>query len=670
MSQEEIVALPKGPDKSKKEDFIVSSNYYLNDLLLSGDVLLNDPISVYVNKVADELLKNDPAIRKELKFFVTKYSEVNAFAYDKGYIFINIGLLAQLENEAQLAYVLGHEITHAIKDHSMTEFLLESKIKKRTRGYDPVAAEERALAKFRFSKTQETEADIEGLNLIKKSKYSLKAVDGALDVLQYSYLPFELVPFKKAFFEDKGLVIPDNRFLTEVSKIKSEEDYDDSKSSHPNIRKRRLAIAGELNSIDDTGRKKYLVSEEEFKRIREAARFELCRIYLIEREYIEAVYAGYLLLQKYPDNLYLHKIVAHGMFNVLVNKPLPQKYSSVSATKIRKRNEIYSSTYGIPDYTTIEGASQSLYHLIQNFSVQELNTIILSYTYRAHKKFPEDKALSVLTDSLFSAMIKRSELQLKDFSKKVKGDLSEDASLEKRDDEVEESKYAQIKREQEATKSEVLKESFIHYAFVDFFKDDEFTARYNAAKERQKLNLKEILLSDKDKPDEFFLGAKKIIFIPPFYTQVDPDRDSRPTDYLASEKGREELTSIQEKAATRLNLPFDNIYINGASPDINKFNDHALLTEWLKERFKHGNNEDEIVTSSDYVSRLIKKYGTKYVGWSGVSVGDKTSYFFIVFDLETGKIPIYEKSVEKQGTYNKTAAFVSESLKHVGSKTP
>jgi len=79
-------------------------------LLLSGDKLFNDPLTIYVNKVADELLKNEPELRKKIKIYVTKSSDVNAHAFDKGFIFINVGLLAQLENEAQLAFILSHEI--------------------------------------------------------------------------------------------------------------------------------------------------------------------------------------------------------------------------------------------------------------------------------------------------------------------------------------------------------------------------------------------------------------------------------------------------------------------------------------------------------------------------------------------------------------------------------
>src|ERR1043165_3151505 len=44
----------RGTRKSK-EKFILQSNFGVDDILLSGRVLFNDPLSAYVNKVADKL---------------------------------------------------------------------------------------------------------------------------------------------------------------------------------------------------------------------------------------------------------------------------------------------------------------------------------------------------------------------------------------------------------------------------------------------------------------------------------------------------------------------------------------------------------------------------------------------------------------------------------------
>lgn len=42
---------------------------------------------------------------------------VNAFTFGGGYVYVNAGLIARMENEAQLAMVLGHEVAHVTEGH-------------------------------------------------------------------------------------------------------------------------------------------------------------------------------------------------------------------------------------------------------------------------------------------------------------------------------------------------------------------------------------------------------------------------------------------------------------------------------------------------------------------------------------------------------------------------
>ena len=45
--------------------------------------------------------------------------ELNAFALPGGYLYIYTGLLKHLKNEAQLAFVLGHEVGHIVGRHAI-----------------------------------------------------------------------------------------------------------------------------------------------------------------------------------------------------------------------------------------------------------------------------------------------------------------------------------------------------------------------------------------------------------------------------------------------------------------------------------------------------------------------------------------------------------------------
>ncbi|MBL7835899.1 MAG: M48 family metallopeptidase [Bacteroidetes bacterium] len=118
-------------DKAQHVKYAEISNHNLNNLLYSGKVLYGDPLSQYINKVADIALSNDKPLRQQLRFYVLKSAVPNAFATQRGVIFITIGLLAQLESEAQLAFVICHEAIHVKNNHNIETYKRRQNIKLR-----------------------------------------------------------------------------------------------------------------------------------------------------------------------------------------------------------------------------------------------------------------------------------------------------------------------------------------------------------------------------------------------------------------------------------------------------------------------------------------------------------------------------------------------------------
>jgi predicted Zn-dependent protease len=87
----------------------------------------NDEIQAYVDNIGQEMLAvshmnrdDTPAEYDGTDFYfrVLDSPVVNAFALPGGYIYVTRGLLSHLDNEAQLAVVLGHEIGHVIARHA------------------------------------------------------------------------------------------------------------------------------------------------------------------------------------------------------------------------------------------------------------------------------------------------------------------------------------------------------------------------------------------------------------------------------------------------------------------------------------------------------------------------------------------------------------------------
>jgi predicted Zn-dependent protease len=80
------------------------------------------PLQRYVDQVGQRIAQVNH--RKELPYHYTVVdsSVLNAFALPGGYVYINRGLLAYLNNEAQLASILGHETGHVAARHGVKKY--------------------------------------------------------------------------------------------------------------------------------------------------------------------------------------------------------------------------------------------------------------------------------------------------------------------------------------------------------------------------------------------------------------------------------------------------------------------------------------------------------------------------------------------------------------------
>lgn len=88
------------------------------DIVDKGGVYDDPELQAYVDKIGRRLLAQSNMADRDFTFTVVDSPDINAFATPGGYVYINRGLLAFLDNEAELAGVLGHEIGHVTARHS------------------------------------------------------------------------------------------------------------------------------------------------------------------------------------------------------------------------------------------------------------------------------------------------------------------------------------------------------------------------------------------------------------------------------------------------------------------------------------------------------------------------------------------------------------------------
>lgn len=75
----------------------------------------------YVQRVGEGLARKSHRSDLEYHFRVVDSADINAFALPGGYIYMNRGLMAYLNSEAELAAVLGHEIGHVTARHGVRQ---------------------------------------------------------------------------------------------------------------------------------------------------------------------------------------------------------------------------------------------------------------------------------------------------------------------------------------------------------------------------------------------------------------------------------------------------------------------------------------------------------------------------------------------------------------------
>lgn len=84
--------------------------------------IVRDPeINRYVNVLGDSIARLTSRRDLDWQFFVVDSKEVNAFAVPGGFVYVNRGLIERSDNMDELAGVLGHEIGHVVKRHTVKQ---------------------------------------------------------------------------------------------------------------------------------------------------------------------------------------------------------------------------------------------------------------------------------------------------------------------------------------------------------------------------------------------------------------------------------------------------------------------------------------------------------------------------------------------------------------------
>lgn len=164
---------------------------FVNDLDRKGKLIKDRGLNSYVRDVVSRISESRPPGSVPLQAYIIKDAAVNAFTPGGGYVFFNAGLIAAMENEAQFATVVAHEIAHIDRGHiqagrnsrQMVQLgALAAVLGGAVLGVDPSVSEQivgigAGMAVNSFTQTQETDADNVGVQYLAAAGYN--AAEGA-----------------------------------------------------------------------------------------------------------------------------------------------------------------------------------------------------------------------------------------------------------------------------------------------------------------------------------------------------------------------------------------------------------------------------------------------------------------------------------------------------------
>jgi hypothetical protein len=573
--------------KKNNEDFVLDATYSLDRFFSSGSVLFNTPLDAYVNKVFQHILESN-GLNDQITVYVVKSTDVNAYAVSQNVIFINIGLLAKIETEAELAFVLCHEFIHYKNKHSFSAYSKNKEISKDYNRYKKVDENEVLLKEARFSRELEREADKQGLDLYLKTNYTLDGPLKVMETLKYADLPLAQIEFPKTYFETEYLIFPNSYFLAKRDSIKErkdkEQDENENLHSHPGTNDRKKRISEVTNALTNEGRKEFIVSQAEFESSRNVARFELLRMELLERSYELALFDAFVLEKEFPNSVYIKRTILKSLYGL-------STYSNNKRTK---------GIIKLPRKQ--EGEFQQVAYFFDKLSKKELSYLTLHYAWKVHQLYPQDVEITNITNDAFRQSGSFHSMNI-DFFSKEKKVISIDST------------------------NKSAKPDFIQYAFVDYLQNQEFIDNVKKYAKVTKTNSTEVDSSSnfrvivrlKDNMETTVSSDEdisKILLFEPTSVKLDT-RKNKKRKYLATEKAidqlKKNLTIASGKNKIELQfLDHEGIGVN----DVQRINDLCFVSDFLGERIEH---EGMVILPTDQLKmkEICDRYDVKHIGLAG-----------------------------------------------------
>ena len=281
------------------------------------DYLFNSPFEEHLNRILSAIQKGNPQVSGNLKVLVSKDNTPNAFCLADGIFVINMGLFNWMDNEAQIAGILCHELAHRVKEHSLHSVLeqindlqtdketvkgIKTLTSNRTeKAFDIV--KNRLYKRHGETRKNEVQADSLGYVLFKNSGFQKFEFMNAMKILSdfdsVSPREIKLETYKKLYelpkqpFNEKWMKKEDfSIYNYDFYKDKLNED---SLSTHPEIMQRISFLEKsfpELQKVEVSN-----TADDNFNKLGKIAKMEILPNFYHSEDYGIGIYVAMQLIQ-------------------------------------------------------------------------------------------------------------------------------------------------------------------------------------------------------------------------------------------------------------------------------------------------------------------------------------------------------------------------------------
>lgn len=363
-------------DKGTRNDFNqmlygLHLNYIAN---AKNKAFITEPYIVkYLQSIVDSIAaKNN--LKEKYEVVCTRYLEANAYNMGDNKLYVNMGLLKILDNEAQLAFLLCHELSHQLLTHVQEDFIAKRKLRKDKTVQKEIKdinkakynkldrtiqfVKDHSYDMAKYSRVQERAADSMAIVLLSNTNYDIREGMNLMRILDKSDKDSTVIDYDKYFAAD-GSKLPalwtkKKENLLEFGFKKAVELDEDSLKTHPDITNRIAMIDQQLKSakFDPRGKTTAVRSASLFDSVKAVSKFEQIELYIKNKRYSAIVYHSLAMLDEFKDNTYLlkHSIMAMHKMNKAIKDHTISDHVPVESKDL---SESYNSLLRIIDRTTL-----------------------------------------------------------------------------------------------------------------------------------------------------------------------------------------------------------------------------------------------------------------------------------------------------------------------------